>query len=112
MVADLIAAALATGLPVHEAWTEVVDRLPAVGLRAGPGLEEVAVALELAADTGMAPAALVRSAAEQRRRSDVAQRVAAARRLGVLVVLPMGLCLLPAFVVLTVVPVVLALVGG
>jgi tight adherence protein B len=36
----------------------------------------------------------------------------AANRLGVLVVVPMGLCLLPAFVVLTVVPLVLGLLGG
>jgi tight adherence protein B len=54
---------------------------------------------------------LVSAAAEERRRRADRRRLAAAR-LGVQVLLPTGLCLLPAFVLLTVVPMVLALLGG
>jgi pilus assembly protein TadC len=50
------------------------------------------------------------AADQERRREGAAARVAAAR-LGVQVVLPTGLCLLPAFVLLAVVPLVLALLG-
>jgi tight adherence protein B len=52
----------------------------------------------------------VAAAAQERRRDVAAARVAAAR-LAVQVVLPTGLCLLPAFVLLAVVPLVLGLLG-
>jgi hypothetical protein len=67
--------------------------------------------LLLARDAGLSPGPLLASAAEdERRRVALAQRLAAAR-LGVRVVLPTGLCLLPAFVLLSVVPLVAALLG-
>jgi hypothetical protein len=71
-------------------------------------LDEV---LLLARDSGLAVAPLLTAtAAEERRRHAAEARVAAAR-LGVRVVLPTGLCLLPAFVLLAIVPLVLALLG-
>jgi hypothetical protein len=72
----------------------------------------LAEALELATRTGLGPVALVQAAAVEARRRRAAQSQVAARRLGTLVVLPTGLCLLPAFVLLTVAPLVLDLVLG
>jgi hypothetical protein len=89
---------------------------PAAGAdRAGAGapidaaLAALADALRMAVAAGLPPAALVRRAATQeRRRLDAAGR-RAVRRLEVLLVLPMGLCLLPAFVLLGIAPVVIDL---
>jgi hypothetical protein len=84
--------------------------------RPGPGPVSasavLASALELAAATGLGPVPLVRAAAAEERRRRSAAQVQAARRLGVMILLPTGLCLLPAFVLLTVVPLVLDLVIG
>lgn len=84
--------------------------------RAGPdgqgGLPALAAALELAVITGAGPVGLIRAAAEDERGRRQAERLRAARRLGVSLLLPTGLCLLPAFVVLTVVPFALDLVLG
>lgn len=131
---DLVATVLTAGLPVSTALLVVADAAAGVGdtgaadeLRrlaerhdlgvdtrggTGPGwsapLEE---ALLLARAAGVAAAPLlVAAAADSRRREAAASRVAAAQ-LGVRVVLPTGLCLLPAFVLLSVVPLVLALLG-
>jgi hypothetical protein len=78
----------------------------------GRTLEALTSALHLATVTGSGPVALIRAAAQEERSARAAHAVRAARRLGVLVLLPTGLCLLPAFVLLTVVPLVLQLVLG
>jgi hypothetical protein len=131
---DLVAAVLRAGAPVTAAARAVGECLEAYGAADGPDLLTVAQRHELALlapmpgapgwvglldrtlllarDAGLAPGPLLSSAAEgERRREASAQRLAAAR-LGVRVVLPTGLCLLPAFVLLTVVPLVLALLGA
>jgi len=72
----------------------------------------LAEALDLAVRTGLGPVPLVEAAAVESRRRRAARRQVAARRLGTLVVLPTGLCLLPAFVLLTVAPLVLDLLLG
>ncbi|UER53411.1 type II secretion system F family protein [Kineosporiaceae bacterium SCSIO 59966] len=129
-VLDLVAAALSAGLPPAQA-VEVVaaavppgdgDRLREVAgrMRVGASTDEVWAgtpgrlaplrrALTLSARTG-APAAelLTEEAAELRRRRARAAE-AAAQRLGVRVVLPLGLCALPGFAAWGVVPVVLGL---
>lgn len=132
VILDLVASVLAAGSPpalalrlVGEALIERGDELggvliraaeqaglpglpPAVGLE-HPQLEPLLAALELARSTGLGPVGLVRAAAEQDRHRRSRAQAVAARRLGVLVVLPTGLCLLPAFVLLTVAPLVLDL---
>ena len=84
------------------------------GTRSGPvsGVDVLAAALALCVATGAGPVTLIRAAAEEHRRRTHAEQVRAAHRLGVLVLLPTGLCLLPAFVLLTVVPLVIDLVLG
>ena len=85
-------------------WAEAVASAPG-------GLRSQLDPLGAAWSAGAAPGPLLRQASERlvRERRDLA-RVAAAR-LGVRLVLPLGLCLLPSFVLLGLVPVVLSLAG-
>jgi hypothetical protein len=135
LVLDLVAAVLGAGAPVPATLRLVAGGLEAYGAGVAPHLlalarrHELALpdpppypgpewvqlldrTLLLARDAGVPPAALLVSAAADERRRRTARRRLAAARLGVRVVLPTGLCLLPAFVLLTVVPMVLALLGG
>ncbi len=91
---------LRLGAPWDEAWAGAPASLRPL---LGP--------LGLAARAGAPGAALLRDAATElrRRRAREAQRRAAA--LGVRLVLPLGVCALPAFALVGVVPVVLALAG-
>lgn len=111
--------AAATGGPLAAAWEPVVaaGRLGASpaqawGRLAGdPVLGGMASAVVRTADSGAVLATvLVRLAAEQRTavRSAAAER---ARRAGVSAVGPLGVCFLPAFVLLGIVPVVVGLIG-
>lgn len=65
--------------------------------------------LDLASRAGVPPRDALLQAASDLRRDAVADVEVAAARLGVLLVLPLGLAFLPAFVLTTVVPVVVAL---
>ena len=98
--ADLATVVAAQGWGVHtrDAWQLV-----------GPVWEPAGVALALASTAGLAPSGiLVRAAADIRFAHAEALDLAAAR-LGIRLVLPLGLAFLPAFVLLTVVPLVVAL---
>jgi len=66
----------------------------------------------LAAQSGLPPTGLIRRAAAEERRRQRAAQARAVRRLEVLLIVPAGLCLLPAFVLLGIVPVVLNLIFG
>ena len=102
VAADLasVAAAVRWGMPWARAWAAV-----------GPGWSAVGRALVLADSLGVAPSdPLARAASDQRR--DHAHRLeVGTARLGVRIVLPLGLAFLPAFVLLGLVPLVLALAG-
>ncbi|GIJ66483.1 type II secretion system F family protein [Virgisporangium ochraceum] len=133
--ADLLAAALRAGAPPGHAATvvgtavagPVGERLVRVGhaLRLGdppalawahvadlPGGERVARAAVRSADSGAALARALVRLADELRATRAADADAAARRAGVLVVLPLGLCFLPAFLLAGVVPVVIAVLDG
>lgn len=135
---DLLAVALLAGLPTHLALAAVGDALepsdpdtaaplhaaasrirlgatPAQAWREVPGAGQVApVAPILARATdgaGSVRAALGHAA--QRMRSDAdAEALTRAERAAVLVAGPLGLCFLPAFVCLGIVPVVIGLADG
>jgi len=96
-----VAAALEWGLPDDAAWSA-----------APPRWEPAGRALRLAARAGVPPAGLLRHAAEDARRERLSRVEVATARLGVRLVLPLGLAFLPAFVLTTVLPVVLALAGS
>lgn len=93
-----VAHALRSGTDTSSAWAQ-----------AGPGWEPARRSLELAQVAGVAPGPALRQAATDLRRDAVADVEVATARLGVRLVLPLGLTFLPAFVLLTVLPLVLAL---
>lgn len=84
----------------------VADRPPD---SSGEAWRPLFAALELADRCGLGPVGLLRSTAGEQRRRRAEALAVAARRLAVLAVLPTTLCLLPGFVVLTVVPLILDL---
>jgi pilus assembly protein TadC len=132
--ADLLAAALRAGAPVDRAAAAVADALggplgerlarTARSLRLGAGPAEawahlsdvpgagrlVAAAVRSSASGGALAGALGRLADDLRSDRRVAAE-AAARRAGVLIVLPLGLCFLPAFLLAGLVPVIVAVLG-
>lgn len=74
-----------------------------------PAFDTLRVALELVAASGASAAGLLRDAATRLRAQAHARAQEQAAALGVRLVLPLGLCALPAFVCWAVLPVVLAL---
>ncbi|WP_049821128.1 type II secretion system F family protein [Kineococcus radiotolerans] len=137
LVLDLVAAAVEAGLPPGRALEAAVDALAGTGaeetalrrvavqLSWGSSPEEawrdltgeserwdeLAEALLLSTRTGAPAASLLASAAASARAARRWEAEAAAARLSALLVLPLGLCTLPAFLLLGVVPVVLTLAG-
>ncbi|WP_422627681.1 type II secretion system F family protein [Rhodococcus sp. (in: high G+C Gram-positive bacteria)] len=131
---DLFAACLRAGLPTATAARAVADSAPPVladALRRGAdrlqlgadpadawrslGDDEVLEAFSRAARRSAksgAPLSEIIAELAERRRADAEDRTAAAiERAGVLVSGPLGLCFLPAFVCLGIVPVVIGLAG-
>ena len=127
---DLLALALHGGAGLVEAIEAVASRLEgplgahlhtvAAAERWGVGTvaawasvpsawQPAARALRMAATAGIAPADLLARAADDIREAEEQRLDVATARLGVRVVLPLGLLFLPAFVLTTVVPIVLAL---
>ncbi|HVE62941.1 MAG TPA: type II secretion system F family protein [Mycobacteriales bacterium] len=99
-----VARSLALGGSATQAWAPYAD---------GPAaLRTLAVVLCRASLSGASPAPMLDAlAVDQRERQRLAGE-AAARRAGVAMVAPLGLCFLPAFVLLGVVPLVAGLLGG
>ncbi len=100
---DHVAAGLEVGLAPAHAWS--------VLLAAGEVAARAGWALVRAAEGGAPVAAAVARLADEARAEEQTRREDAAARAGVLAVGPLGLCFLPAFVLLGVVPVVAGLVG-
>ena len=103
---------LSVGTPPAQAWSGLTGSPddPTRGREVDP-LAPAARALGRAAEGGAPVADAVARLAEDARAHARAQGQQAARRVGVLVVAPLGLCFLPAFVLLGVVPIVAGLVG-
>lgn len=96
-----VAAALVVGSPWSSAWS-----------RAPASCAPVATALRSAWEEGAPPGGGLRTAAEQVRRDRHALALQAAGRLGVRLVLPLGLCHLPAFVLIGLVPLLVSMAAG
>lgn len=77
-----------------------------------PGGERFAMTATRGVDSGAALASGLARLADDLRAARVASVEAAAHRMGTLVVLPLGLCFLPAFLLCGVMPVVLAVLTG
>lgn len=131
---DLMAAALDAGLPPGHALAAVAAALPPdsrervqraaamLQLSAEPRLVWELLAADATfgplgsalarADRSGAPVAeAVRVIADEARRTDRTQRLERARRVGVRTAAPLGLCFLPAFLLVAVVPTVIGLIG-
>ncbi len=125
---DLVAVCLQAGLPIDRALEHAVRasgdrsglahiaRSARLGLegdaRGGPAeLASVVAVIRFSGRTGVALAPLLQAHADELRRSEHRRRQIAAARLGVMLVMPLGVCVLPAFVLLGVVPVLLTLLG-
>lgn len=114
---ELMVIALGGGAPPHTALLRVVDCADAARAewvrleQLGP---EGAVprAIVEAARLGVALGPLLLAEAETQRRRTHADLESAAERLGVRVLVPLALCVLPSFVLLGVVPVFVAVVSG
>lgn len=103
---DVVAIALSGGVSIDRALAVVAD---AGGGRPGPDIREV---LALSQRAGAPAVDLLRaSAVDARRRARTEGRLRAAR-LGARLLLPMGLCTLPAFLLLGVGPMLLSVVAG
>jgi tight adherence protein B len=106
--ADLVAIGLGAGLSASASRRLAAEVLGRLGL---PATEDAAVGrvLELAERAGAPAADLLRSTARRERRRARARARADAARLGVRLMLPLAVCVLPAFLLLGVMPVVLGL---
>jgi Flp pilus assembly protein TadB len=133
--ADLLAAAMRSGAPTEHAIRVVGDALGGpLGVRLVGVADAVALGLDPAYawarlhsprggarlaetvtrsdDSGAAIARALHRLADDLRAARAAEVDAAAQRVGVLIVLPLGACFLPAFVFAGVAPVIVAVLGG
>lgn len=98
-----VADGLRLGLQPVDAWA---------ALRTSPESERLADAIARTADSGASIARALDRLADALRSAGTARVESAAQRLSVLLVLPLGLCFLPAFVFAGIVPVIAAVLGG
>ncbi len=107
---DLLVVALGGGAPPPAAIASVERVAGDCGLSID--LTAAREVLTLAERAGAPATELLRSAAEEARRVGRSNAQARAARLGVLLMLPLGLCILPAFFAIGVVPLLATVVGA
>lgn len=94
--------AMRLGAPAEEAWSYLGDRGGAARLARAAGRSQ---------HSGAALAGALNRLADDLRSARLAAADGAAQRAGVLIVLPLGLCFLPAFVLAGLLPVIVAVLG-
>jgi tight adherence protein B len=109
LVFDLLAIALSGGAGVDRARALVERAVADAGLEAEAGADEV---LAFSRTAGVPAVALLRGEAEERRQRERAAAATRAVRLETRLLAPLGLCILPAFVLLGVAPILLALLSS
>ncbi|QRZ61967.1 type II secretion system F family protein [Rothia sp. ZJ932] len=97
-----VAQRLSAGLTWNQAW-QGADHLP-------PELIKLRDSLNAVSAAGAPSATILRAAAARARRSEFRHAEQAAAKLGVKLVVPLGLCSLPAFICLGVLPVLVTLI--
>lgn len=107
---DLMAIAMSGGASANRARTVLEHALEHCSLPAS--LAEVDAVLELSRSAGVPAAELLRAEAQETRREARATAQERAAALGVKLMLPLGVCVLPAFILLGVVPLMVALIGS
>jgi tight adherence protein B len=107
--AELTAMALGGGTSIVRARMIVDAQL---SLASEDDERDIASVLALAEDAGVPAAELLRAEAERQRYEARARGQAAAGRLGVQLLLPLGLCVLPAFVLIAVIPLIVSVLSS
>lgn len=127
LIADALALCIEAGMSIEHALTEIDESTGnalgfsrvATALSWGvetqkafsyaPNAERIGSFVQVSKATGAPVAELLRQSGKHQRAANEDRAKAQAERLGVRVVIPLGLCALPAFICLGVVPVALAL---
>lgn len=114
---ELVWVALGGGSPPFEAIRRVVDCVDRIGVPWVSydrfcGDATLMKAVKRAADVGMPLGPLLLAEAGSLRASAHAELESAAERLGVRVLVPLGVCVLPSFIVMGVLPVVISMLAG
>jgi tight adherence protein B len=111
LYADLVAIAMGGGVSTDRALRIVDDALALVGLSSVPA-SAIDGILSVSRRAGVPAGDLLRGEAESERRRARAEGARRAARLGALLMLPLGVCVLPAFIVLGIAPMVLSLLSS
>lgn len=106
---ELVAVAVSGGASAATAVERVAAALEEAGLHAD---DAATPAIEFAQRAGVPVAALLRAEAREIRRDAQAEARTRIAALGTRLLLPLGLCVLPAFVALGVAPLLLAMIGS
>lgn len=106
---ELTAIAVSGGGALDAATAAVASAMERFGVSGAGG---VADALDLSRRAGVPAADLLRSAADEARRDARAAAQVRAEALGVRLMLPLGLCILPAFMVLGVLPLLVTVISS
>jgi tight adherence protein B len=109
---DLVAIAVSGGGSLDRARASVESALSRFSPGAITGDVGVEGVLDLSRRAGVPAAELLRSEATERRREARAEAQERAERLSVRLMIPLGVCVLPAFMILSVVPLLVAVVSS
>ncbi|PPF66750.1 pilus assembly protein [Clavibacter michiganensis] len=112
LVLDLVATAMSSGASVPRAVAVVGRACERSGIPVRGELTAVASVVEVATRTGAPVVDLLRGEAERARRDARTGAERAAARLAARLMLPLGVCVLPAFLAVGVVPMLLAVVSS
>lgn len=110
LVFDLLAVAMASGASIDRARSIVEAAAESVGL--GTSTADADGVVAMAESAGAPLAELLRAEAEQSRRTAAADASSRAAALETTLMIPLGVCVLPAFVVLGVVPLLIAVLSS
>lgn len=109
---DLMAIAVSGGASIPRATALVAEAVARCGIAQTAGDTAIAEVLALSRRAGVPAAALLRSEAEEARREARSAGERRAATLAVTLMLPLGLCVLPAFMLLGVAPLLIAIVSS
>jgi tight adherence protein B len=109
---DLMAIAMAGGASLDRASSSVAAAIAASGLDTSDQAARLDEVLELSRAAGVPAAELLRSEADEARRDAAAHALEAASVLAVRLMLPLGLCILPAFMLVGVAPLLIAVISS
>lgn len=109
---ELLAIAVSGGASIDRARLAVAQARERCGLTGGHDDAVIDEVLDLSRRAGVPAAALLRSEAEQARRTARSDAEEKAATLAVTLMLPLGLCILPAFMLLGVAPLMIAIISS